>query len=82
MATGAAAGWAIEATRALVSVWGQESVYSQLNGVARNRSIRAFFLVTINNCLAFLCLSIALLLLRKNASRVATDPVLLLKEPY
>ena len=43
MATGAAAGWAIEATRALVSVWGQESVYSQLNGIARNRFYQSVF---------------------------------------
>ncbi len=78
MVTRTAAGWTVEATRALVSVWGQ--VQSQLNGVARNSSIRAFFLVTINDCLALLCLSIALHLLY--ASRVATDRVLLLKEPY
>ena len=34
-----AAGWTNEATRALVSVWSLENVQSELDGVARNRSI-------------------------------------------
>ena len=34
-----AAGWTVKATRALVSVWGQESMQSELDGVARNWSI-------------------------------------------
>ena len=35
----AAAGWSTEATRALVSVWGQQNVQNQLDGVSRNRAI-------------------------------------------
>lgn len=34
-----AAGWSSEETRALVSVWGQANVQSQLDGVARNRTV-------------------------------------------
>ena len=34
-----AAGWSTEATRALVSVWSQENVQSELDGVSRNRTI-------------------------------------------
>ena len=34
-----AAGWTFGATKALVSVWGQESVQNELDGVARNRTI-------------------------------------------
>ena len=34
-----AAGWSIEETRALVCVWGQENVQSELDGVQRNRTI-------------------------------------------
>ena len=34
-----APGWSTEATRALVSVWSQENVQSELDGVSRNRTI-------------------------------------------
>ena len=34
-----AAGWTTEETRALVSVWGQANVQSELDGVTRNRSV-------------------------------------------
>lgn len=34
-----AAGWTTEETRALVSIWGQENVQSELDGVQRNRTI-------------------------------------------
>ena len=38
-------GWTTEETRVLVGVWGQANVQSELNGMARNRSIyaRTFF---------------------------------------
>ena len=32
-------GWTVEETRALVGVWGQANVQSELDGVTRNRSI-------------------------------------------
>ena len=35
------AGWTTEETRALVGVWGQANVQSELDGVTRNRSIYA-----------------------------------------
>ena len=34
-----ASGWTAEMTRALVSVWGQANVQSELDGVVRNRTI-------------------------------------------
>lgn len=34
-----AASWTTEEIRALVSVWGQESIQSELEGVQRNRTI-------------------------------------------
>ena len=34
-------GWTTEETRALVGVWGQANVQSELDGVTRNRSIYA-----------------------------------------
>ena len=34
-----ASGWRAEATRALVSVWGQANVQSELDGVTRNRTV-------------------------------------------
>ena len=34
-----AAGWSAEETRALVGVWGQENVQSELDGVTRNRTV-------------------------------------------
>ena len=34
-----AAGWSHEQTRALVSVWSQSNVQSQLDAVSRNRSV-------------------------------------------
>ena len=34
-----AAGWSHEETRALVSVWSQSNVQSQLDAVSRNRSV-------------------------------------------
>lgn len=34
-----AAGWSTEATRSLVSVWSQENVQNELDGVSRNRTI-------------------------------------------
>ena len=34
-----AAGWIMEETKALVGIWGAQDVQSQLNGVARNRSV-------------------------------------------
>ena len=34
-----AAGWSNEETRALVSVWGQANVQSELDSVARNRVV-------------------------------------------
>ena len=35
----AGAGWSVDETRALISVWGQANVQSQLDGVMRNRVI-------------------------------------------
>ena len=35
----AGAGWSAEETKALISLWGQANVQSQLDGVTRNRSI-------------------------------------------
>ena len=35
------AGWTTEETRALVGVWGQANVQSELDGVTQNRSIYA-----------------------------------------
>lgn len=35
----AAAGWTTEATRALDSVWSQQNVQNELDGVSRNRAI-------------------------------------------
>ena len=42
---GMSSGWTTEETRALVGVWGQANVQSELDGMARNRSIyaRTFF---------------------------------------
>ena len=34
-----AAGWSTDATRALVSVWSQQNIQNELNGVSRNRAI-------------------------------------------
>jgi len=34
-----AAGWSAEATRALLSVWGEQNSQSQLDGVVRNKVI-------------------------------------------
>ena len=34
-----AAGWSAEATRALLSVWGEQNIQSQLDGVVRNKVI-------------------------------------------
>ena len=34
-----ASGWTYEQTRALISIWGQEDVQRELDGVARNRII-------------------------------------------
>ena len=34
-----AAGWSAEETRALVGVWGQQNVQSELDGVTRNRTV-------------------------------------------
>ena len=34
-----AAGWSVEETRALVGVWGQENVQSELDEVTRNRTV-------------------------------------------
>ena len=34
-----ASGWSYEETRALIGVWGQADVQSQLDGVQRNRTI-------------------------------------------
>ena len=34
-----ASGWSTDATRALVSIWSQESFQSELDGVNRNRTI-------------------------------------------
>ena len=33
------AGWSNEATRALISLWGEANVQEKLNGVSRNRTI-------------------------------------------
>ena len=33
------AGWSADATRALVAIWSQENVQSQLDGVSRNKTI-------------------------------------------
>ena len=35
----AAGGWSADATRALVSVWSQQNVQNELDGVSRNRAI-------------------------------------------
>ena len=35
----AAGGWSADATRALVSVWIQQNVQNELDGVSRNRAI-------------------------------------------
>ena len=35
----AAAGWSTDATKALVSVWSQQNVQNELDGVSRNRAI-------------------------------------------
>ena len=34
-----AAGWTMDETKALVGIWGAQDVQSQLDGVARNRSM-------------------------------------------
>ena len=34
-----AAGWSAEATKALLSVWGERNIQSQLDGVVRNKLI-------------------------------------------
>ena len=34
-----AAGWDADATKALISIWGQEKVQNQLNSITRNRII-------------------------------------------
>ena len=34
-----AAGWTVDGTRALIGVWGEADIQSQLDGVARNRRI-------------------------------------------
>lgn len=34
-----ATGWTLEETKALVNIWGDADVLSQLDGVARNRSV-------------------------------------------
>ena len=34
-----AGGWNVEQTKALVSIWGQEDVHKELDGVQRNRVV-------------------------------------------
>ena len=34
-----AAGWTMEETGALVSIWGQANVQNELDGIARNRTV-------------------------------------------
>ena len=34
-----AAGWSLEETKALIDIWGAAGLQSQLDGVARNRSV-------------------------------------------
>ena len=34
-----AAGWSTEATRGLLSVWGEQNIQSQLDGVVRNKIV-------------------------------------------
>ena len=33
------AGWSSEATKALISIWGEQNIQEQLDGVSRNKSI-------------------------------------------